>query len=382
MAQPIRKPTYYNSAEAQTRKTVKPVVKSVKFEKKSPNSSAFRRVVLIVFAAILFKYVFPFMYVNYTRPLFIGPVNEAVTTNYWHLYNPTTDYLKNDLFAGENFLKGAEEKHPAMQSMAENGNMPVLNAKLNSLISQYPTVTPSVYVWDYETGKSVNIKSEEQFPAASIIKVPVLLELFRSIEAGQVNIEDRMHLTEYYRSGGSGELQYSPAFSTFSIDKLARVMIQNSDNTATNMLMSDMGGMVDVNSAIRNWGIKHTYVQNWLPDLGGTNLTCSKDIATMLYNIDNPSFLSLKSRGFIVDYMSHVKNNRLIQAGLPKNAIFMHKTGDIGTMLGDAGIVWTPNGKKYIVVILAKRPYNSPQGKDFIVKASTIIYDAISSRTF
>ena len=39
--------------------------------------------------------------------------------------------------------------------------------------------------------------------------------------------------------------------------------------------------------------------------------------------------------------------------------------------------VYAPNGKKYIVVILAQRPYNSPQGKDFIVKASEIIYKAI-----
>ena len=46
-------------------------------------------------------------------------------------------------------------------------------------------------------------------------------------------------------------------------------------------------------------------------------------------------------------------------------------------MLGDAGIVFAPNGKKYIVVILANRPYNSPQGKDFIVKASKMIYNAI-----
>ena len=78
---------------------------------------------------------------------------------------------------------------------------------------------------------------------------------------------------------------------------------------------------------------------------------------------------------YIVDYMSHVHNNRLIQAGLPASAIFIHKTGDIGKMLGDAGIVYTPNGKKYIVVMLVNRPYNSPLGKDFIVKASSLVYN-------
>ena len=76
--------------------------------------------------------------------------------------------------------------------------------------------------------------------------------------------------------------------------------------------------------------------------------------------------------------MSHVKNDRLIQAGLGEGALFIHKTGDIGSMLGDAGIVYAQNGKKYVVVILAQRPYNSPQGKDFIVKASSLIYKAIA----
>ena len=46
-------------------------------------------------------------------------------------------------------------------------------------------------------------------------------------------------------------------------------------------------------------------------------------------------------------------------------------------MLSESGIVYAPNGKKYIIVILAKRPHNSPQGKDFIVKASEMIYKAI-----
>ena len=115
----------------------------------------------------------------------------------------------------------------------------------------------------------------------------------------------------------------------------------------------------------------------YFQSLKGTNKTTAADIAKILYNLDNPGFLNINSREYIIDYMSHVKNDRLIQAGLGEGALFIHKTGDIGTMLGDAGIVFAPNGKKYIVVILAKRPFNSYQGKDFIVKASKLIYDSI-----
>ncbi len=185
-----------------------------------------------------------------------------------------------------------------------------------------------------------------------------------------------MILTDYYRAEGSGSLQFKAENSNWTIDNLARIMITESDNSATNMLMSKIGSMVDINRAVRNWGLNSTYIQTWLPDLTGNNHTTARDLATMLYNIDNnPKFLGISSREKIFDYMGHVHNNRLIQAGLGSGALFIHKTGDIGKMLGDAGIVFTPNGKKYIVVILANRPHNSVLGKDFIVKASEIIYN-------
>ena len=179
------------------------------------------------------------------------------------------------------------------------------------------------------------------------------------------------------RRGGSGALQYQPQGLALSLDNLARIMITDSDNSATNMLMSKLGSMTDVNQGLRDWGIKRTQVKTWLPDMQGTNYTTAKDLAKMLYNIENPKFLSDNSRTKIISYMSHVKNNRLIQAGLGSGASFIHKTGDIGKMLGDACVVTTPNGKKYIVIIMANRPYNSPEGKDFIVKASNLIYKYI-----
>jgi beta-lactamase class A len=241
-------------------------------------------------------------------------------------------------------------------------------------MKSYPLIKPSIYVWEYVQGMYLNLNADELYPAASIIKLPILVRMFKSIEADQFTVFDEMTMTEQYRSSGSGSLQYSQAGRSYSMDYLAKIMIQESDNTSTNMIMSKLGGMEDVNIGLRDWGLSKTYVRTWLPDLAGTNKTTASDIAKILYNLDNPGFLNINSREYIIDYMSHVKNDRLIQAGLGEGALFIHKTGDIGTMLGDAGIVFAPNGKKYIAVILAKRPHNDPQGKEFIVKASEIIY--------
>lgn len=346
-----------------------------KNDAKIKRNQTISRVISMSLMLCIGLFILPSGFKNITGSMFSKSPYPNVKTDYRKLVFPTQNYLHNDLFLGELSLNGAEQKKPAMLQLHEGNELTDLESQIKNILPMYPTIHPSIFVWDYETGNYADINASEVFSAASIIKIPVLLQLFRSIESNQVSLYDEMPLTEYYRSGGSGNLQFKAANSTYTLDQLARVMITDSDNSATNMIMSKIGSMTDVNQGIREWGLKHTQVHNWLPDLEGTNFTTTRDLATMLYNIENPNFLSMESREKIFDYMGHVKNNRLIQAGLGQGASFLHKTGDIGKMLGDAGIVFAPNGKKYIVAILANRPYNSPAGKDFIVKTSEIIYN-------
>lgn len=344
-------------------------------KKKVKKESNLSRIMAVIVMMLLGIFVLPVSFNKITKMMFVQTPLKTVKADYYQLLYPTANYLSNDWFLGRRAFRYAETKKPLMNNLTEKARMAGLENRIKDLMALYPSINPAVYVWDYDTQAYADINADEIYSAASIIKLPVLVQLFRSIERGQTTIYDEMTLTDYYRAEGSGNLQFRAENSKYSIDTLANVMITDSDNSATNMLMSKIGGMPDVNQGIRDWGLKNTEVQTWLPDLRGTNYTTARDMATILYNIDNPNFLSVSSREKIFDYMAHVKNNRLIQAGINPNAVFLHKTGDIGTMLGDAGIVYAPNGKKYIVVILANRPYNSVLGKDFIVKASEIIYN-------
>ena len=383
MAKPLYKPSvrqdYYKnpSSYASNIRPASAIHRRKKLKKRKINPFALLFQALFLFIAIAF--IVPHYSDNITRPMLHLPKYPAVVTNFNLLYRPTSAYLKNYTFLGINFLKSTENKTPGMQKLYETYSLPILEAKLSGLAKKYPMLVPSVYVWDYESGKYAAINADEVYPTASIIKLPVLIELFKSIEVGQISLKDKISMTEYYKSEGSGQLQFRGIERSYSVDDLARVMITESDNSATNMLLSAIGGMNNMNGALRRWGMQKTRINDWLPDLAGTNVSTAHELATMLYNLDNPAFLTLNSREKIVDYMSHVHNNRLIQAGLPQNVPFIHKTGDIGKMLGDAGIVYTPNGKKYIVVMLVNRPYNSPQGKDFIVNASLLIYNYMVS---
>mgnify|MGYP003088716036 CR=1 FL=1 len=343
--------------------------------KKIQRNNLIHRAISISLVMLMGIFILPKGFEKVTKPMFTGTPYKNVQADYQSLRFPTVNYLSNHWFLGQHSLQGAETKKPQMVSLTEGQRLTGLENQLQNLASMFPSIHPGIYVWDYENGNYAAVNADEIFATASIIKLPVLAELFRSIEQGELTIYDEMPLTEYFRTEGSGSLQFKAANSTYTIDTLARMMITESDNSATNMLMAKLGSMTDINRAIRNWGLKHTGVQTWLPDYDGTNHTTARDMATILFNLDNPNFLSVSSREKIFDYMGHVHNNRLIQAGLPAGTVFMHKTGDIGKMLGDAGIVFAPNGKKYIVVILANRPHNSPLGKDFIVKASEIIYN-------
>ena len=345
-------------------------------KKQKKKKSPLQVFISMLFISFVLFFAMPFSFSKVTKAIFVPTPYENIKVDTYKTAFPTYNYLSNNWFMGyRGFGYSAEGKDSQMIPLKESVNMPALRQKILQLAETYPTVKPAVYVWDYETGNYIDINANKLYSAASIIKIPVLVDVFRSVEEGQFELDDRIPLTEYYRTEGSGFLQFK-GNNAYSIDDLARIMITNSDNSATNMLISKVGSMTDVNQAIRDWGLTGTSLQAWLPDLAGQNKTTARDIATMLYNIDeNENLLSEESRTKIFSYMGHVRNNRLIQAGLGQGSVFLHKTGDIGTMLGDAGIVIAPDGTKYIVVILANRPHNDAAGKDFIVDASEIIYN-------
>lgn len=303
--------------------------------------------------------------------------NESITLpNDPNYLNMSEKPFANDTFLGINNLGQVNTENTDMRALPLSGEMVKLKARLHNLIDTNPSLQPGIFIWDFNTGNYVSLNGDKEYPTASIIKLPILLELFKRVDKGLINLNDKMTIAPYYVTNGSGYLQYKPVGTTLSLQELTKKMIQESDNTATNMLLTTIGGVNDVNRTLRNWGFSQTHMSNWLPDLDGTNVSTPKDLATMIYNINNPKFFEISSISNIVDIMSHVKNRHLIQAALPDNAQFIHKTGDIGTMLGDAGKVTMPNGHQYIIVVMVKRPWNAYSAKEFIIKASELTYNS------
>jgi len=360
------------------------VLKRKPKKKINPLSALIRLAVLLSFFVILIYYIFPYNFVNYFEPMILNRfMNRNLRFNAKEFIMPAADYLANSNFKGERLIVPLRQKKGQMVQLAPSSRFYSLEDKLNLLAAKYPQIKPSIYVWDYTKSRSAEINADNVYSSASIIKLPILVELLRYSEslkkAGYkpIDFHSKLEFNEIYRTEGSGSMQYEASGVYHTIHHLASIMIQSSDNSATNMLLEQIGGMEGLNSAVRKWGLPSTQMTNWLPDLKGTNTISAKDMATLLYNIDNPKFLSGNSKYAIQQYMSNVHNTTLIKAGLPKDAEFIHKTGDIATMLGDAGIVYAPTGRKYIVVILTKRSPNDYSARDFIKEASSLIYKSI-----
>lgn len=360
---------------------VQPRLRPVRSVVKKKKTNPFARVRLFIFCCLLFAFVLPSSFSSLWNSLLINRIhNSAVLFEDMEFYTHFSDnYITKNTCLGS-VQKNAKNSKKAVvfSSLYNGGSLGALENRLLELNTN-KSLTPYIFVWDYNTGKSVRINSDKTVPTASIIKLPILFELFRLVDKGYINLNNDMAMEEHYRTSGSGHLQYGKSGQKLSISRLAALMIQDSDNSATNMLLAQIGGINSINRVMKQWGMNNTSLGNWLPDLTGTNVTTPEDMAKLLYNIDNPDLLSLQSRIKIVDIMSHVKNTSLIQAGLPSGVSFIHKTGNIGSMIGDAGIVELPTGRKYIVVIMVKRPHNSFAAKNYIVEASKIIYNYMSA---
>lgn len=245
---------------------------------------------------------------------------------------------------------------------------------------QLKKLTPGVFVVDPKSGAYVDFNGNRSFAAASMIKVPVLVALFSAIDRGDVDPKQILEIKTEHVAGGSGYLQYRPVGTKLPLMQVAELMIIISDNTATNMIIDLLGGKEQVNKKFTAWGLKNTVINNPLADLTGTNRTSPYDLVYLLARVERGDLMSDTWRQRMRKIMERTKTRTLLNQGLPPGAKLAHKTGDIGSMVGDTGVVTTVDGRKYIVAVQVQRPHNDRRANELIRKLSGIIYTAFASQ--
>jgi beta-lactamase class A len=290
--------------------------------------------------------------------------------------NPTMQASVNGKEQGKN-PKDAKEAivaspSPTLQLTQE---IPVLKAQIQALARQNPTLNPGVFVVDLQTGGYIDLDGGTLYASASTIKLPILVAFFQDVDAGKVRLDEMLTLKLEMIADGSGDLQYKKVGTPFSALEVATKMMVISDNTATNMLIERLGGKEALNQRFQSWGLTTTAIRNRLPDVEGTNTTSPKELANLLSVVNRGNLVSLSSRDRLLSIMQRNEINNLLPQGLGTGAGIAHKTGNIGSLLADAGIVDLPTGKRYAIAVMVKRPFNDLAAQELIQQISRKTYD-------
>ncbi|MFN7716032.1 MAG: serine hydrolase, partial [Pseudanabaenaceae cyanobacterium] len=208
---------------------------------------------------------------------------------------------------------------------------------------------------------------------------PLLIAFLQDVDAGKIRLDEQLEISKDVLVGEAGELQYLPVGTKISALETASKMIIISDNTATNMILKRLGGAQAVNQRFKAWGLTSTSVSNYLPDLEGTNLISTRDLAFLFAAVDQGKLLKPRSRDRFMDIMRRPVTNTLLPQGIGTEARIVHKTGDIGMAVGDGGLVEMPNGKRYAIAALVKRPNNDQRANELVRQVSKASYEYFST---
>jgi beta-lactamase class A len=256
--------------------------------------------------------------------------------------------------------------------------IPTLRASIQSLATANPSLTPGVFIADLDNGSYVDFNGGASFPAASTIKIPIIVAFFQDVDAGKIRLDETMTTTKTTIATGSGDIQYKPVGTSYSALEVVTKMITISDNTATNMLIERLGGIEALNQRFRTWGLNTTTIRNILPDIEGTNTTTPKELANLIAVVTKGNLMSMQSRDRILDIMRGTVKDNLLPSGLGQGATIAHKTGEIGAILADAGLVNLTTGKRYIASVMVQRPRNDASAEKLISSISRAAYQQFS----
>jgi beta-lactamase class A len=265
--------------------------------------------------------------------------------------------------------------------------------QIAELISASRAETVGIAVYDVQTKETLLINERVSMHAASTMKLPVMMEIFRLVEAKKLGLREPIEVKNKFYSivdGGefrlnkmddSDEEVYRRIGQTMTVLELVDHMITWSSNLATNLLIERVKAE-NVNKLMRDLGANEIEVKRGVEDTkafqaGINNTTTAYDLMLLLKLIAEHKFLSKRASEKIAEILSSQHFNDGIPAGLPKNARVAHKTGDITKHNHDAGIVYLPDRKPYVIVVLTKGIAEHRRSSKLIADISRTVYQVL-----
>lgn len=283
----------------------------------------------------------------------------------------------------------------AAQTVGAQDPVATLAASVASRVNELQRATVAVVFAEVGGGAAFSINPDSVFHAASTMKVPVMIEYFRAIDAGRLTREQDLLLGTRFRSIVDGSPYALDAGVDSDSSVFARVgqrvplswlverMIVRSSNLATNTLI-DVLDAKRVDATARSLGTKAMRVLRGVEDgkafqQGLNNQTSARDLALLLEAIETGKAASTESCRAMIDILARQEFNDEIPAGLPAGTRVAHKTGWITGVTHDAAIVYPPGRKPYVLVVLTKGIPDRPVAQRLIADISRLVWDAMTA---
>jgi beta-lactamase class A len=243
---------------------------------------------------------------------------------------------------------------------------------------------------DLQTGEELFLNEHESFHAASTMKTPVLIEAYKQAAERRFTVDDSILVKNEFKSIVDGSVfsispeddseqeLYTQLGQKRPLAELLYKMIIQSSNLATNIVIEKLDAK-KVTQTMRDLGAKNLLVLRGVEDTKAyrqdlNNTSTAYDLMLLFQRIAEGKAVSPAASQEMVRVLLDQKFRDIIPARLPADVKVAHKTGWITGVRHDSGIVFLPDGRKYVLVLLSKGLEDEKAGIAAMAHVSEMIY--------
>jgi len=270
-------------------------------------------------------------------------------------------------------------------------NLDALRSRIESIAQKSNARAVAVALHDTETGVELRYEADRWFHGASTIKVAILLAVYGEIDSGRLVPQSRLHVRNRFLSAYDGSPfrvladrdadseVHAAIGKTMRVNELALHMIATSSNLATNLLL-DLIGLDAVQRTLDRFGLTGLDVKRGVEDErafqhGIINRVTADGLVALLGLIAEERAYSPQLSREMLDILHQQEFKKGIPARLPREVRVAHKTGDISTVAHDAGVVYAPGRKPYVIAILTEWTPDVGSRSSTIASLSHAVYE-------
>jgi beta-lactamase class A len=226
-----------------------------------------------------------------------------------------------------------------------------------------------IYVYNLKTNQEAGVNADTIFPTASVVKVPILIEVFKQIKAGKLHLKDTLVYDAKRKYGGSGLMQFYKDSTVTDLRTLASLMITMSDNTTSLWCQELVGGGEAINETMADLGLAHTRVnsrtegrtKDW--EAYGWGQTTPREMASLLIKMRNRTLVDAASSDEMYRIMSNSFYTDYSLSQIPPYVQTAAKQGMVNKSRSELVMVNAPSGD-YVFYIATKNNTDESWGFD------------------